>query len=385
MCCFGSIPMPFDAQVKAIKAQLKLSATRLSQMTQLFERDSGRGFDVEQRQSEVDQLKAQLESAKWNLDKTVVRAPADGYVTNIGPAQGRAGREPAAGAGDGVHRHVGYASSVSKSRRSMRDICGRASLSRSRSSSGRARSTRQGRKHSAGGRDRTGPGVGTGRDTERRCRFRLSFGSGWTMRSSRALAGRRHRRRRDFHRSRQGRPTSSEKCCCGNWRSSTTSIHSRWGDRSRAEDEKRRRSARVQELHHRAVCRDRARHRPDARLSQFSADRRRHGDGGQPVHREGRRIVGGPDRLAIETGAGQSRDTECAAADPVRGNRRQSAAGRAAGRHAEEQQPALQPVCRLRRRLVHRDGRPRWRGAGSPREAGSARTGRVPDGRDFEV
>src|SRR6202000_2466083 len=44
---------------------------------------SGRGFDVEQRQSEVDQLKAQLDGAKWNLDKTTVRAPADGYVTNL--------------------------------------------------------------------------------------------------------------------------------------------------------------------------------------------------------------------------------------------------------------------------------------------------------------
>jgi uncharacterized protein YukE len=62
-------PVPYEAQVRAIEAQLKLSATRLAQMTQLFERDSGRGFDVEQRQSEVDQLKAQLESAKWNLDK----------------------------------------------------------------------------------------------------------------------------------------------------------------------------------------------------------------------------------------------------------------------------------------------------------------------------
>lgn len=76
-------PVPYEAQVKAIEAQLKLSATRLAQMTQLFERDSGRGFDVEQRQSEVDHLQAQLEGAKWNLDKTVVRAPADGYVTNL--------------------------------------------------------------------------------------------------------------------------------------------------------------------------------------------------------------------------------------------------------------------------------------------------------------
>jgi multidrug resistance efflux pump len=77
-------PTPYDAQVKAIEAQLKLSTTRLTQMTTLYERDSGRGFDVEQRQSEVDQLKAQLQNAKWNLDKTVVRAPADGYVTNVG-------------------------------------------------------------------------------------------------------------------------------------------------------------------------------------------------------------------------------------------------------------------------------------------------------------
>jgi multidrug resistance efflux pump len=57
-------------------------------MTQLFERDSGRGFDVEQRQSEVDQLSAQLEGAKWNLDKTTVRAPADGYVTNVALRKG---------------------------------------------------------------------------------------------------------------------------------------------------------------------------------------------------------------------------------------------------------------------------------------------------------
>lgn len=57
-------------------------------MSQLLERDSGRGFDVQQRQSEVDQLKAQLEGARWNLDKTVVRAPADGYVTNLALRKG---------------------------------------------------------------------------------------------------------------------------------------------------------------------------------------------------------------------------------------------------------------------------------------------------------
>jgi RND family efflux transporter MFP subunit len=81
-------PTPYEAEIKTVEAKLKLSSTRLAQMTQLFERDSGRGFDVEQRQSEVDQLKGQLEGAQWNLDKTTVRAPADGYVTNLALRKG---------------------------------------------------------------------------------------------------------------------------------------------------------------------------------------------------------------------------------------------------------------------------------------------------------
>jgi len=81
-------PTPYEAQVQAIAAQLKLQETRLAQMTQLQKTGSGRAFDVEQREAEVDQLKAQLSGAQWNLDKTVVRAPADGYVTNIGLRKG---------------------------------------------------------------------------------------------------------------------------------------------------------------------------------------------------------------------------------------------------------------------------------------------------------
>src|SRR5580704_14864718 len=81
-------PTPYEAQVKAIEAQSKLVDLRLSQMTQLFERDAGRAFDVQQRQSESDQLRAQLDNARWNLDKTVVRAPVDGYVTNVALRKG---------------------------------------------------------------------------------------------------------------------------------------------------------------------------------------------------------------------------------------------------------------------------------------------------------
>jgi RND family efflux transporter MFP subunit len=81
-------PVPFEAKVKALEAQLSLSELRFKQMSELASKAAGRQFDVEQREAEVKQLTAQLESAKWNLDKTVVRAPADGYVTNLALRKG---------------------------------------------------------------------------------------------------------------------------------------------------------------------------------------------------------------------------------------------------------------------------------------------------------
>jgi multidrug resistance efflux pump len=81
-------PAPYESQARAIEAQLKLQEQRLGQMTQLQTAGTGRAFDVEQRQAETDQLRAQLDGAKWNLEKTVVRAPADGYVTNVALRKG---------------------------------------------------------------------------------------------------------------------------------------------------------------------------------------------------------------------------------------------------------------------------------------------------------
>jgi len=90
-------PTPYKAQVDALEAQLQFHELRLSQMTQLQRAEVGRAFDVEQRQAEVDQLKAQILGAKWNLEKTVVRAPADGYVTNVALRKGaRVGNVPLA-------------------------------------------------------------------------------------------------------------------------------------------------------------------------------------------------------------------------------------------------------------------------------------------------
>jgi RND family efflux transporter MFP subunit len=81
-------PTPFQAQADALAAQLKFEQLRLSQMTQLQTSGTGRNFDVEQRQASVDQLTAQLAGAQYNLEQTTVRAPSDGYVTNLALRKG---------------------------------------------------------------------------------------------------------------------------------------------------------------------------------------------------------------------------------------------------------------------------------------------------------
>jgi RND family efflux transporter MFP subunit len=73
-------PTPYEAQIRKINAQLKFQELRFAQMRQLQAGGSGRSFDVEQRQAEVEQLRAQLDAAKYDLDQTTIRAPSDGYV-----------------------------------------------------------------------------------------------------------------------------------------------------------------------------------------------------------------------------------------------------------------------------------------------------------------
>ncbi|MGM4967833.1 HlyD family secretion protein [Tardiphaga sp. 1201_B9_N1_1] len=81
-------PVPYETQVRALRAQLGFQELRLSQMKQLEASSTGRAFDVQERQSEVDQLQAQLEKAQYDLDQTTVVASADGYVTNLALSKG---------------------------------------------------------------------------------------------------------------------------------------------------------------------------------------------------------------------------------------------------------------------------------------------------------
>lgn len=81
-------PTLYEAELHALEAQLRLAQLRLDQMTELAKKQATPEFNVQERQSEVDALQARIQGAKWNLDETTVRAPSDGYVTNVALRKG---------------------------------------------------------------------------------------------------------------------------------------------------------------------------------------------------------------------------------------------------------------------------------------------------------
>ena len=76
-------PRPYQATVDDLLAQLALSETRLGQAQKLAKTGAGAVYDVERVTAQLAQIEARLNQAQFNLEQTVVRAPADGYVTNV--------------------------------------------------------------------------------------------------------------------------------------------------------------------------------------------------------------------------------------------------------------------------------------------------------------
>ncbi len=90
-------PTQYQAKVDQLAAQLKLAELREQQFAQLEARDAGSKFKVEEAQADVGSLRAQLADAQWQLDSTTVRAPADGFATNVALRPGsRVGAVPLA-------------------------------------------------------------------------------------------------------------------------------------------------------------------------------------------------------------------------------------------------------------------------------------------------
>ncbi len=74
-------PIPFQATVDQLKAELALAKKRVQESSELLKLDAGSIYDREQYLSDAASLKAQLDKAEFDLESTTVRAPADGHVT----------------------------------------------------------------------------------------------------------------------------------------------------------------------------------------------------------------------------------------------------------------------------------------------------------------
>ncbi len=76
-------PTPFQGVVDDLNAQLKFSKKRLADSIELVKVAGGAKFDIDEYRKEVRSLEGQLETAQFNLDSCVVRAPGAGFVTHV--------------------------------------------------------------------------------------------------------------------------------------------------------------------------------------------------------------------------------------------------------------------------------------------------------------
>jgi multidrug resistance efflux pump len=76
-------PRPYQAAVDGLQAQLALAKLRVGQSEKLASRDAGSLYELEAFKAQSDGLQAQLDNALFNLEQTAVRAPSNGYLTNL--------------------------------------------------------------------------------------------------------------------------------------------------------------------------------------------------------------------------------------------------------------------------------------------------------------
>jgi multidrug resistance efflux pump len=76
-------PTQYQARVAQLQAQIALAGANLKRAEELMAKKVGRQVDVDIYAAELQSATAQLDNAMWELDKTVVRAPADGKVVGL--------------------------------------------------------------------------------------------------------------------------------------------------------------------------------------------------------------------------------------------------------------------------------------------------------------
>ncbi|WP_339485364.1 HlyD family secretion protein [Pseudomonas sp. EL_65y_Pfl2_R95] len=89
--------VPFEAKLNSLKAQLVSAKADQNRAAELVKRNVGNRRNLDLASANVADLNAQIVGAQYNLDHTTVRAPADGFVTQVSLRPGvRAARFPIA-------------------------------------------------------------------------------------------------------------------------------------------------------------------------------------------------------------------------------------------------------------------------------------------------
>lgn len=76
-------PTPYQSALDRYTAQLKTADADLSRAETLLKQGVGRQAAVDEARAKADALRAQVADARFDLDNCVVRAPADGFVTQV--------------------------------------------------------------------------------------------------------------------------------------------------------------------------------------------------------------------------------------------------------------------------------------------------------------
>lgn len=82
-------PDPYQYKVAGLEAQLELARINLARAIKLKTSDYAAQVTIDQYTAEVGLLESQLDDARYDLVKTTVRAPADGYAVGVTLAVGQ--------------------------------------------------------------------------------------------------------------------------------------------------------------------------------------------------------------------------------------------------------------------------------------------------------
>ena len=76
-------PEPFQNKIDSLIARLSAARTEFTRTQKLFKANAGSKRDLDLAAANLNDLKAQLAQARWDIEQTTVRAPTKGYVIQV--------------------------------------------------------------------------------------------------------------------------------------------------------------------------------------------------------------------------------------------------------------------------------------------------------------